>query len=79
MDLNSVLLQLSNGEEIVLSEGDFVYNEEYYTYDATIALAPDVTWVKIQVLANPNYVSELEAISYIGNTRTQFEETVEKP
>ena len=79
MDLDSVLLRLSNGEEMTLSASDFVYNEENSTYDLSLPLSPAVTWVTIQVLANPNYTPQLEAISYIGNLRTQFEATVEKP
>ena len=79
MDLDSVLLRLSNGEEMTLSASDFVYNEENSTYDLSLPLSPAVTWVTIQVLANPNYTPQLEAINYIGNLRTQFEATVEKP
>jgi hypothetical protein len=76
LDLNSIRLLSSTGEEIILTESDFVYNEEYDTYDTVVEFDSYAESVTIYFAANP-YHDGLDIIDgYIGNTRKIFEETV---
>ena len=79
LDLNSVRLVSSAGEEILLSESDFVYNEEYNSYDISVTLNEYAESVEIYMMANP-YIGGLADVSdYIGNERKIFVETVYQP
>ena len=79
MDLDTARLVFANGEELTLTEADFTYNEENDSYDITVTTNAEVAWVKVEILANPNYADFLDTVSYIGDIRTQFEATVERP
>ena len=79
MDLDTARLVFANGEELTLTEADFTYNEENDSYDITVTTSAEVAWVKVEILANPNYADFLDTVSYIGDIRTQFEATVERP
>ena len=79
IDLNSVVLITSSGDRIMLSESDFVYNEEYGTYDVEVALDPYTAHVAMQVMANPYHNGIDDVADYAGNVRKLFEETVYQP
>ena len=60
------------------SDADFS-NETYGTYDVSVTFTQPLTYVVVQMQANP-YHSGLQGIDdYIGNERKTFEETVELP
>ena len=75
-DMSSVRLVGSNGEEILLGESDFVYNEEYGTYDVTVQFSESVTEVVIYMMANPFHGGLSDIDGCIGETRKLFTETV---
>lgn len=79
LDLNSVKLVSDKGEEMLLSEGDFVYNDEYGEYEITVEFATAPEQVTVSFMANPFY-GDLDTIDgYAGNVRKIFEETVYQP
>ena len=79
IDLNSVKLVSDNGEEMLLSEADFTYDDEYGEYLITVEFATAPEQVVISFMANPFY-GDLESIDgYAGNVRKIFEETVYQP
>ena len=78
-DLNTVRIVSSLGEEIILSEDDFVYNEEYGTYDVSVQFAEYAEEATVYLMANP-YSEGIENIDgYLGNERKIFELTVYQP
>ena len=79
LDLNTVRLLSSGGEEYLLSEADFTYNEDRGSYDVTVTFSQSPEWVTVQAMANPYYASFMDTISYQGNPRKIFEATVEQP
>ena len=79
VDMDSVKLITSSGEEISLSETDFTYNEEYGRYEITVEFTQPLTHVVVQMQANPYHVGIEDIDDYIGNERKTFEETVELP
>ena len=79
IDLNSVKLVSDNGEEMLLSEADFTYDDEYGEYLITVEFATVPEQVVISFMANP-FCGDLESIDgYAGNVRKKFEETVYQP
>jgi hypothetical protein len=78
-DLNTVRIVTSTGEEIILSESDFLYNDEYGSYDAVAELAEYAEEAVIYVMANPYYNGLDDIDDYIGNTMKLFEITVYQP
>ncbi len=79
VDMNSVKLISSSGEEISLSETDFIYNEEYGLYEIMVEFTQPLTHVVIQMQANPYHEGLEELDDYVGNARKTFEETVYEP
>lgn len=79
VDMDSVKLITSSGEEISLSETDFTYNEEYGRYEITVEFTQPLTHVVVQMQANPYHVGIEDIDGYLGNARKTFEETVELP
>ena len=79
VDMNSVKLISSSGEEITLSETDFIYNEEYGRYEIVVEFTKPLTHVVIQMQANPYHIGLEELGEYLGNARKTFEETVYQP
>ena len=79
LDLSTVRLVSSAGEEIILTESDFTYNEVYSTYDAVVEFTEYADEVVIYLMANPYYNGLEEIDGYIGNTRKIFEVTVYQP
>ena len=79
LDLDSVRLVSDKGEEIILTEGDYTYNEEYGTYDVTVEFAEMPDSVVIYFDANPFYADAESIDGYLGNVRKTFEETVYAP
>ena len=78
-DMNSVRLLSSGGEEILLTETDFVYNDMSGSYDYEVEFSKQTDAVVISMMANP-YYEGLESIdSYIGNTRKLWEVTAYQP
>jgi hypothetical protein len=78
-DMNSVRLVSSGGEEILLTEADFVYNDMSGSYDYEVEFSKQTDAVVISMMANP-YYEGLESIdSYIGNTRKLWEVTAYQP
>ena len=79
LDLDSLRLVSDTGEEILLSESDFTYNEEYGNHELTVEFAEIPESVVIYFMANP-YYNEKESIDgCVGNVRKTFEETVYQP
>ena len=68
-----------SGEEITLSETDFIYNEEYGRYEIMVEFTKPLTHVVIQMQANPYHIGLEELGEYLGNARKTFEETVYQP
>jgi hypothetical protein len=79
LDLNSVKLVSDKGEEMLLSEGDFVYNDEYGEYEITVEFATAPEQVTVSFMANPFYGDFDTIDGYAGNVRKIFEETVYQP
>lgn len=79
LDLSEVRLVSSSGEEIILTEADFAYNEDGGTYDAVAQFSEYADEVVIYLMANPYYNGLEEIDGYIGNTRKIFEVTVYQP
>ena len=78
-DLSSVRIVSSAGEEIFLTESDFVYNEEYGCYDVSVELGEYADEVVIYVMANPYHYGLEDVEDYAGNERKIFEVTVYQP
>ena len=79
IDLDTVVLTSSVGEEIRLAQGDFVYNEEHGYYEAQVTFTERAEEVTVSAMANPFY-NGLDGVGdYIGNTRKIFEITVYQP
>ena len=75
LDLSSVRLVSSQGEEILLGEADFVYNAVTDSYDLEIELSEYAEEATVFLVANP-YYEGLEQISYIGNVGKIIEITL---
>ncbi len=79
LDLDSVVLISSSGEEKVLTEADFVYNDVYGTYDAEIEFEEPFTEVIIKASLSI-FHEALEGVDgYKGSVRKTFETTVYAP
>lgn len=77
VDMNSIVIQLdSAGEEIILSEEDFVYNAETYTYDVVLELDYSYQYVVVKVSANPYYDGLIGIDDYKGSPMKMFDEIV---
>ena len=76
LDLNNVVLISENGEEIVLTEADFAYNEEYGTYDVVAQFEQVPAYVTVRVMGNPYHDGLEDVENYVGNTRKWLETTV---
>ena len=79
IDLNTVKLVSSAGEEILLTESDFTYNDVYGTYDVVVELSEYAEEVTVYMMANPYYDESAGIENCIGNTRKMFETTVNLP
>ena len=79
IDLNTVKLVSSAGEEILLAESDFTYNDVYGTYDVVVELSEYAEEVTVYMMANPYYDESAGIENCIGNTRKMFETTVNLP
>ena len=79
LDLDSLRLVSDTGEEILLSESDFTYNEEYGNHEVTVEFAEIPESVVIYFMANPYYNEQESIDGCVGNVRKTFEETVYQP
>ena len=78
-DLSSVVLVSSSGEEIILTEADFVYNSEYDTYDAAVEFELPFTEVVIKASMSVFHTGLEGVDDYAGSVRKTFEITVYAP
>ena len=75
-DMSSVRLLSSNGEQILLSEADFIYDEEYATYSIVVELAHVPEYVVVYLMGNPYYLGIENIDGYIGSPHRLLEYTV---
>lgn len=75
-DLNTVRLVSSSGEEIALSESNFTYNEESYSYDVEITFTKELEYVTVYIDANGFYEALDELEDYKGSPTKSYEITV---
>lgn len=79
VDRTAVRLVSSAGEEILLTEADFTYNEEYGEYYAFIEFSETPEFVDVYIMANPYYNGLPDIDSYIGSVVKIFNVTVYQP
>lgn len=78
IDLNSIRLVSSAGEEILVTETDFVYNEEYGEYTCTISFENDFEFVELYERRSP-FGANMEGIDgYIGSVWVDTSMTIYK-
>ena len=75
-DTSYLRLVSSTGEEIVLTESDFVYDREYDYYDVTVEFNEYAEEVTIYLMANPYYLGLSDVDDYVGNIRKMYELTI---
>ena len=75
----NIILYGENGEEIVLTEADFAYNEEYGTYDVVAQFEQAPAYVTVRVMGNPYHDGLEDVENYVGNARKLLETTVYGP
>ena len=75
-DLNSIKIIASTGEEISLSESDFIYDSENRVHKATITFKEIVEYATIYMDANPSYGDLKDVDNYKGNITKSYEITV---
>ena len=76
VDMSYLRMVTSTGEERILTETDFVYNEEYDCYDVYVEFAELFDSVILYVMANPNYLGVSDMQDYAGNIRKLYEVTI---
>ena len=76
VDMSYLRMVTSTGEERILTETDFVYNEEYDCYDVYVEFDELFDSVLLYVMANPNYLGVSDIQDYAGNLRKLFEVTI---
>ena len=78
VDLNSIRAVSSTGEEITVSENDFLYDEEYGEYVCSVQLLNDFEWVTVYVSCNP-FGDNMDGIdNYVGSLFFEITITLEK-
>lgn len=75
-DTSYIRLVSSTGEEIVLTESDFVYDSEYDNYDVTVEFNEYAEEVTIYLMANPYHLGLSDVDDYVGNIRKMYELTI---
>ena len=76
VDLNSIRLVSSNGEEIQLTQEDFVYNEGYGEYLCTVNFAQGYEFITLYATYIP-FAESMEGIpDYVGSTSVSFERII---
>ena len=76
VDLNKVRIVSSSGEKITLTESDFTYNEESYSYDVSVAFTSPFEHVTIYIEANCFYNGLNGIEKYEGSLTKSYEITV---
>jgi hypothetical protein len=78
VDLNSIRAVTSFGEEITLSQTDFLYDEETGEYVCNVQLLNDFEWVTVYVSCKP-FENNMDGIdNYVGNLFVETTITLEK-
>lgn len=75
-DLDSIVLISSRGEEISLTQSDFIYDSEYYEYKTTVTFENEFDFVTVKGRCAP-FKEKTEAleIEYPGSIYQEFELT----
>lgn len=75
-DLDSIVLISSRGEEISLTQSDFIYDSEYYEYKTTVTFENEFDFVTVKGRCSP-FKEKTEAleIEYPGSVYAEFEFT----
>lgn len=76
VDMSYLRMVTSSGEEKILTETDFVYNEENDCYDVHVEFNSSFDSVTLYVMANPNYLGVSDIQDYAGNIRKLYEVTI---
>ena len=75
VDLDTVRITTSSGEEFHITERDFTYNEDTLYYELTLSIGEGVTHVDLSVELTPN-LTRLEGIEhYKGTARIPYTQT----
>jgi hypothetical protein len=76
VDFSSIRIITSNNEEFILTESDWIYNEEYSAYYCTIEIPNVFEYVDIYASISPSK-STMEYVSeYQGSITTEFNERI---
>ena len=75
-DFSNIKIVSSTGEEIVLSESDFIYDSENRVHSTTVTFNETVEYVTIHMNANPSYGMLKDVENYKGNLTKTYEITV---
>ena len=73
LDFNNLKAVSSTGEEIILSESMFTFDDINSTHELTIEFTQAFEYVTLYVIANPNYLDVKDTPNYSGNIRKTFE------
>lgn len=73
LDFNNLKAVSSTGEEIILSESMFTFDDINSTHELTIEFTQAFEYVTLYVVANPNYLDVKDIPNYSGNIRKTFE------
>ncbi len=73
LDFNNLKAVSSTGEEIILSESMFTFDDINSTHELTIEFTQTFEYVTLYVVANPNYLDVKDIPNYSGNIRKTFE------
>ena len=78
VDLNSIRLVTSSGEEIQISEADFVYDEENWQYVCVVDFVTDFEFVELYETCRP-FADNMQGIDeYVGSVSVEVTATVYK-
>ena len=73
LDFNNLKAVSSTGEEIILSESMFTFDDINSIHELTIEFTQAFEYVTLYVVANPNYLDVKDIPNYSGNIRKTFE------
>ena len=73
LDFNNLKAVSSTGEEIILSESMFTFDDVNSIHELTIEFTQAFEYVTLYVVANPNYLDVKDIPNYSGNIRKTFE------
>ncbi len=77
VDLNSVRLVSSANEELILTETDFVYNEEYGEYVCNAEFTMDFETITLYAYCAP-FAKNMDGIEdYVGSLSTEFQTIID--